>query len=205
MTAKITEVVAEQATFELVRHQIAAILTLELAEQKTLSSQAERFDLAVFEERHDLIDFVRAEANTRAINVWFDSMREVQNNHAGVHVTYDAVYNIDVYASINATQTETSDRLSSLASQASANVVRQIICHEQYTDLALGPCYVTQRSINSVQSISTGGASEQLAAVRLTLLVRLGETAGIREALTLEQIDATTVLEDGQVAINTEH
>ena len=39
----------------------------------------------------------------------------------------------------------------------------------------------------------------QLAAVRLTLRVRLGETAGIREPVTLEQIDATTTLDDGQV------
>jgi len=205
MTAKITEVVAEKATFELVRQQLAAILALELAEQQVLSSQDERFDVTVFEERHDLVDFVRAETNTRAVNVWFDSMRQVQNSHAGTHVTYDAVFNLDVYASIGATQTETGDRLSSLAAQAGANVVRQIICHEQYQDLALGPCYVSQRTVNSVQSISTGGASEQLAAVRLTLLVRLGETAGIREALTLEQIDATTTLDDGQVAINTEH
>ena len=139
MSALIATLINKQDSNEIIRDQIAAILAVEVANQRTLAEVAnldpDDFSFSVYIERS--IPWESSEMPL--VNVIFDNDR-FDNKNCNHTDRQRAVgtFHIDCYAVKNTTDDSSGDELSSKEADRIARFVRNIIMAGEYTYLALG-------------------------------------------------------------------
>jgi len=139
LSALIATLINKQDSNEIIRDQIAAILAVEVANQRTLAEAAnldpDDFSFSVYIERS--IPWESSEMPL--VNVIFDNDR-FDNKNCNHIDRQRAVgtFHIDCYAVKNTTDDSSGDELSSKEADRIARFVRNIIMAGEYTYLALG-------------------------------------------------------------------
>lgn len=167
--------------FELVRDQIAAILTAELAHQETLGLDPVP---RVFRERaRPWGPLVQVPPDERPIiNVWFDAATvDGASSNTVERQKYDATYNIDCYAFATSRATVSghlpSDEAAAVAAAATVRIARQILMAGPYTYLGMRGV-VWRRwplTVNMFQAPIDARPDRAIAAGRLALAVQFNE------------------------------
>jgi len=139
----IQSLIDKQDTFEQVRDQIAAILTLETASQQTLATAAgkdpELWKLRIFSERSNPWESFRdSDRNkTPIVNVWYESSA-FQEGSSTVSERQDTLgtFNIDVYgygvSQANGAGHDAGDEQAALTCQRGLRLVRNILMASEY-------------------------------------------------------------------------
>lgn len=224
MTALIQELIDKQDTFEIVRDKVALILAEESAQQQQLAIAAakdpELWKLRVFIERTNPWEVLQTDdgkaPTDRApvVSVWYDN----SNVNLGASQTIDrqqmqATINIDVYG-IGATEILAGgagqipgDEVAAREAQRGARLVRNILMADSYVTLGVDRSLglVGQRQINTIQAFqpeSGGQNAQQLAALRLSLQVKLSESGPQTPAVILEEISVIVRDDDGEILID---
>lgn len=225
MAALIQTLIDKNDTFELVRDKVALILAEESAEQVVLAQTAGKpnpndWKLRVRTERSNPWEFLRTDSGraptdrSPVVNVWFDTSNiDLRASQTIDRQQMEATFNIDVYGmgftevlDAGAGQIP-GDEAASLEAQRAARLVRNIIMADSYPtlgfDRALG--LVGQRHISQIQSFQpefNNQNARQLAAVRLSLQVKLAEFGPQTPAVVLEEINSIVRDEDGVILID---
>lgn len=167
--AKITDQIPEQ-NFEIIRDQIGAILTLELAAQDVTQ------DIKVWTER--FISFNQSELP--AINVSFDNVP--YDNHNPKTRTGENEYFIDIYTKAKHegnSKDEKGDVIASRLAQRIAGIVAYILSSAEYYYLDFEPGLIQSRWISEIK---VGKLQEQDAVhtivSRVTFKVKANENVG---------------------------
>jgi len=139
MSALITTLIDKQDSNELVRDQIAAILAVEVANQRTLAiadgKDPDDYSFSVYIERSKPWE----SGEMPLVNVLFDNDR-FDNRNSNMLDRQRAIgtFYIDCYAKKNTTDDNEGDELSSKEADRIAMLVRNIIMSNEYFQLALG-------------------------------------------------------------------
>lgn len=139
MSALITTLIDKQDSNELVRDQIAAILAVEVANQRTLAiadgKDPDDYSFSVYIERSKLWE----SGEMPLVNVLFDNDRfDNRNSNMLDRQRATGTFYIDCYAKKNTTDDNEGDELSSKEADRIARLVRNIIMSNEYFQLALG-------------------------------------------------------------------
>lgn len=195
MAAKIDTLIAKTDNFELVRDEIAAILTLESENQQTLALAAgedERlWKLRVFVERsnpwsefqdeHEQIDAAPV------VNVWFDdSTIDLKRSNLVERQGTDGTFNVDVYGYGISEETLDyegelthipGDERAAREAHRAARLVRNILMAGAYTYLGMRGVVGRRwfQSIKSFQLPLDDRAAQRVKGVRLALRVDFNE------------------------------
>lgn len=161
MSAKITEIIAEQS-FEILTKEVGAILLLELDNQITLQSYD--VDLGVFIERIEPVD--KSEdvvVNVSLNNVNYDNHNEFESQ--GTHT-----FNVDVYAFGEASTDETANDNVRLKLQKITGWIRYVLQSTKYKTLGFVPGLVGGTYVQSINFDDSFG-KEDGAMTRMSRLV----------------------------------
>ena len=195
----ITELINKQDSFEIVRDQIAAILTLESAEQMSLATAAGEdpadWKLRVYKERSAPWEaYLNAPTDVSPIvNVWFDaSSFPGQTGNTVARQKAEGVFNIDCYgygiaADDGGTGHLAGDEAAALEVQRAIKLVRNILMASEYTYLGLQGL-VWQRwftNISQFQPQQGTDAVQQIVGARLVFRVAFNELSPQYEATEL--------------------
>lgn len=132
------ELIDKFDTFEIIRDQIAAILVLEVVNQKTLAAAAAKdpalWDLKVYIERANPFEAFQNDNPdvTPIVNVWFDNEQfDKSASNLVERQKGTGVFNIDIYA-VGVSQTDGTghkpgDREAALEAQRAIRLVRNIL------------------------------------------------------------------------------
>lgn len=217
--AVIDTLIDKQDGFEIVRDQIAAILVLEVANQKDLARTAGKnpddWELQIFSERSNPFEkwLNNRDEPAPIVNVWHDngSFPEGRGNvvEKQEHV---AIYNIDCYglgvSEANGAGHKPGDREAALETQRAVRLVRNILMSAVNTYLQLRGT-VGQRWIQSItvfQPQIEGRTVQNVVGGRIALRVRLEE---LSPQVTPVELETLTVevkrTEDGEVVLNAQY
>jgi hypothetical protein len=198
MTAKIDLLIDKQDSNEIVRDQIAALLRIEIDNQKSLAIAAgkdvELFDFDVYTEKLKPWEVLTTGegddlSETPLINVLFDNDTfDNKNSEEISRQRTRGTFFIDCYTHKNKTKNMTSDEASSREADRIARLVRNIIMSAKYYqlglghgDLGIGNNIVFSRKIikreKFLPSDREGVYFEQIVATRLTMEVMYDEFA----------------------------
>lgn len=142
------ELIDKQDTFEIIRDQIAAILTLEVVNQKALAVSAGKdpalWDLKIYIERANPFEAYQDDSPdvTPIVSVWFDNEQfDKSASNLVERQKGTGIFNIDVYA-VGVSQTDGSghkpgDREAALNAQRAIRLVRNILMSGENTYLQL--------------------------------------------------------------------
>jgi hypothetical protein len=181
MPALIEHLLATPDNVELVRDQIAAILTLELAKQGELGLDPEP---RVFKERSNPWGQLLEEPvdETPIVNVCFDAE---SFDGAASNITErqksEATYHIDAYAFGTSSHDDAGhapgDELAALACQKTLRLVRQILMSSHYTYLGLRGVVWKRwtQAINMFRPPIDDKSAQNIVAGRLSLVVHFNE------------------------------
>lgn len=185
MPAKIEWLLSTPDNVEVVRDQIAAILTVEFAHQAELGlTPAPR----VFVERSNPWgQLLESPANEQPIvNVWFDTQSfDGSKSNITERQACDATYNLDVYTfgtseAVGDDGHAPGDELAALACQKVSRLVRQIMMSSHYTYLGLPRGLVWKRWVQSVTMFrpqTDDRSAQNIVAGRVALVVTFSEFA----------------------------
>lgn len=207
-------------TFEIVRDQIAAILTLEVANQMALASAAgenpELWNVAVYSERSNPWEMPLNDITTpkKWVNVWFDATNfDPSASDPVKRQKSQTVYNVDCYG-VGVSSDDPAgghnpgDREASFVMQRCVRLVRNILMASENTYLQLPRGKVWGRWINSITSFQPqmdSNTVQQLVASRISFRVEFNEFSPQFEGEPLELLTAQVKrAEDGQVIIETD-
>lgn len=161
MSAKITEIIAEQS-FEILTKEVGAILLLELENQKTLQNYD--IDLGIFIERMiPISDSEDVVVNVFLNNVGYDNQNEFESQ--GTHT-----FNIDVYTFGVDSVDESANTNVMLKLQKITGWIRYILSSTKYKTLGFSPGLVGGTYLNSI-SFDDSFGKEDGAMVRMSRLV----------------------------------
>jgi hypothetical protein len=179
MAAIITEIIPTQ-NFELTARQIGEILTVELANQKTLQSLPENHE--VFLERITSVD----KTEEVVINVLFDSIAPSAKSQSDTQI--NAVYFIDIYASGKAKINELGDELVSFKLLKYVGLCRYILQSHKYQTLLFPPGCVGGKQVDSISMASQDNSQDANFSrmARLTFEVRLNESQDLWSGILLD-------------------
>jgi len=209
MSAKITTLIDKNDTNEIVRDQIAAILAIEIENQKLLAIGAGKnpddFYFSVYSSRY--IPWEVSEMPL--VNVHFDNDRF---DNRGTDLTKESratgSFYIDCYANKTANDNNTGDELTSKEVDRIARLSRNILMHNEYTYLALrglvSKRYIVRRE-KFIPNINFEGYNSVIAC-RLVLEVDYIELSPqtVPENLELMVLDCTRE-SDGKIYFTTEY
>lgn len=203
MAALITTLIDKQDTNEIIRNQIAAILALEIANQKTLAiadgKTARDYYFDTYIERLRPFEVLtgsdgneNGELKNGLVNVSFDN--DVFDNKGSDVVGYQKVkgtFYIDCYAHVNRTDSLSGDEATSKESDRIARLARNILMSDIYTYLGLRGIvfrrYIMRRE-KFLPSDREGRFFENVVATRLTLEVDYQEYSPQTEGVDLESL-----------------
>lgn len=213
---KLQSMIDKQDSFEIVRDQIAAILFLELENQRELAKRArldpDRFNFRVYKERSNPWELVNEEGeNPPIINVWYSN----SDFDYGSSSTIDkqkttAIFNIDCIATATSRETAEGhtlgDEMASLEVQRVAKVIRNILMSDTNAYLQLRGLVWSRRvlSLNIFQPSAENGMMQNLCAARLVLQVVFSEFSPQYEPQALEILSITAHNCDGQILFKKE-
>lgn len=148
MTAKIETLIDKQDNCEIIRDQIAAILAIEIGNQKSLADtqgkNIEDFDFDVYIERSRPWELLTSEDGDEIgqmplVNVVFDNDTfGGRNSNKTERQRAVGTFYIDCYAHKNKTKNMAGDEATSRESDRIARLVRNIIMSAHYHNLGLG-------------------------------------------------------------------
>jgi hypothetical protein len=163
MSAKITEIIAEQS-FEILTKEVGAILLLELDNQLNLEVCSSSIDLGVFIERIEPVD--KSEdvvVNVSLNNVNYDNHNEFTSQ--GSHT-----FNIDVYCFGEASTDETANDNVRFKLQKITGWIRYILSSTKYKTLGLAPGFIGGTYLQSINFYDSFG-KEDGAMTRMSTIV----------------------------------
>ncbi len=189
MAALIDTLIDKQDSNEIVRDQIAAILAVEVANQKVLATAAGKdpalWDFAIFIERSKPWEIQTETDGNEAgemplVNVSFDSDTFDNKNSNGVERQRTrGIFYVDCYGFKTRTILKTGDELSSRESDRIAKLVRNILMSAAYTYLNIRPIisrrYITRREKFAPDIRQEG--FENIVATRITIEVEYDENS----------------------------
>ena len=215
------ELIDKQDNVEIIRDQIAAILTTEVANQVALATTAGKPDpqdwnMRIFTERSNPWEQFMNNQTIRSplVNVWFDSETfDPSASNVSERQKTEAVYNIDCYgfgisADVPAGGHEAGDKEASFEAQKAIKFVRNILMAAENIQLQLRGT-VWGRWTNSItvfQPQLDGRNVLQVVGARLALRVTFNEFSPQVVAETLETLAVTVKrTEDGEIVLETEY
>lgn len=216
MIPKITTLIEKQDTNEIIRDQIAAILAIEVENQRQLAisqlKNPDDFSFSVFIERSRPWE----SREMPLVNVLFDNDR-FDNKGSDIIKEQKAVgtFYIDCYGKKAADETNTGDELASKEVDRIARLVRNIIMAGEYTYLGLGyrelgtgnnlvfKRYIMRRE-KFMPNINQDGY-ENIIACRLILEVEYKELSPQAIPVDFELMILQCKKEDGQVYFTAEY
>ena len=223
--ALITILIDKLDNFEIVRDKIAAILTVEIANQQILATAAGKnptdWKLRIFTERSNPWEYLLnansdtpPEDTSPTVNVWFDNSNF--NPHASDTIERqksETVYNIDCYAYGKSKDDPLGghipgDKEAALEVHRTLRLVRNILMSGVYTYLGCRGLVWGRwpQSITSFQPDITGRQMQHVVGARLALKVEFNEFSPQVVAETLEFVSANVKrTEDGQIVINADY
>ena len=212
----IAELIDKVDNFERVRDEIAAILAVEVANQKALAVAAgkdpDNWDLRLYSERSIPWSILTEDGDTGApvVNVWFDNLNfDESASNVVARQKANATYNIDCYGggvSAETAEGHTSqDKAAALDAQRALRLVRNILMAGEYTYLGLRG--MVWRRFVTTETVFQPSIGDQpafgIVGARLTLQVQFNEYAPQVPAETLESLAVeVTRAADGAVLIN---
>lgn len=215
----------KQDNFEIVRDQIAAILTIETASQQALAKAANKknpklWDFRVFTERANPIEDWRDVDPTSTIddrpivNVWYDNGSFPMNKGNVVErQAHDAVYNIDCYG-VGFSRDNPGgghflgDKEAALETQRVIRLVRNIIMAAEYTYLGLRGTVWRRwpQSITVFQPQIDGRPVSRVVGARIALRAEFNEFSLQVTPETLELLTIQTKrTEDGEIVLEADY
>ncbi len=210
----------KQDTVEIVRDQIAAILTLEVVNQKALAVTAGKdpdlWDLGIYLERSNAWEQVLNDPeNTRPIvNVWFDneSFDEGSSNVSG-RQKGTGVFNLDCYgfavSESDGAGHKLGDKEATLEAQRAVRLVRNILMASENTYLQLVRGTAWDRfpqAITSFQPSIDNRAVQGVHGARIAFNVSYNEFSPQYVGETLELLSAGVKrTEDGLIVIDADY
>jgi hypothetical protein len=141
--AKINEAIQTQ-NFELIRDRIAQILTVELANQATLTGNA-LFNAKVWLERFIAFD----KTELPAINVYLNNTS--YDNQTAITSKGSNTYYIDVHVSAKHSTTNDGDKTASINLQKLLGVVRYILEHSVYLTLDFSRGFIYHTAVSEIK------------------------------------------------------
>lgn len=203
--------------FEIVRDQIAAILRVEVENQKALAEASGKdpglWDLRIFSERSNPFEEIREGESTPLVNVWYSSS-EFDYASSGVvdRQAASGVFNIDVYGTGTSQETEEGhspgDMLAAETTHRAVRLVRNILMSGRYTYLGLRGL-VGRRSVQNItifQPEATDDMAQQIVGARLSFRVVFNESSPQVEPVILEGLLVKVKrAENGEILINLEY
>ncbi len=189
MAALINTLIDKQDSNEIVRDQIAAILAVEVANQKVLATASGKdpalWDFAIFIERSKPWEIQTETDGNEAgemplINVSFDSDTfDNKNSNSIERQRTRGIFYVDCYGFKTRTTLKTGDELSSRESDRIAKLVRNILMSAAYTYLNIRPIisrrYITRREKFAPDIRQEG--FENIVATRITIEVEYDENS----------------------------
>ena len=214
------ELIDKQDGFELVRDKIAAILTLEVANQRALAvadgKDPDDYSIRIYSERanpwEQWLNYDDETDVTPICNVWLDSSDFAKSTGNTVSRQRSAsVYNIDVYAfgaTVGSLNSQIpGDQQASFNLHRGIKIVRNILMAADYIYLGLRGT-VTHRWINTVtvfQPEFDGRSMQNIMAGRIAFNVEFNEFSPQVEAETLEYLSVIAYdKNDGRLLIQTD-
>jgi hypothetical protein len=212
----IDSLIDKQDNFEIIRDQISAILTTEVASQKSLAAAAGKdatlWDFKVYTERSNPWERYLNDMSelTPIVNVWYDNSNfdPAASNIVERQAT-DAVFNIDCYAVANSSDNEAGghnpgDQEAAFAVQRVIRLVRNILMAAEYTYLGLRGV-VWQRwpqTVTVFQPQQDRANVRPIIAARVGFKVRFSEFSPQISGNALELLTTTVKrTEDGEVVL----
>lgn len=209
----------KQDTFEIVRDQIAALLKLEVENQKALATAAgkdpSRWDFKVFSERSNPFEeFQAAEPPyIPIVNVWYDSST---SDDAGSDTVerqkVEGMYNIDCYAASGSMETgaghASGDMLASLDVHRVVKLVRNILMSGENTYLKLRGTVWSRKvmSANIFQPDPNDATIQNIIGARIVFRVVFNELSPQVEGQPLETLFVQVKrAETGEILLETEY
>ena len=220
MTERLKYLIDKKDNIEIVRDEIAAILVLEVENQKALAVTAgkdpEQWDLKIFLERSNnwesffgATDTGCPEPSLPVVNIWVDSDANIDLASTSVGKKYYPVrYNIDCYAQGRTRETEAGhtpgDMDAAFEVQRTQRLVRNILMAGQNTYLGLRGV-VGKRNILSRSAFQPNQGDHnaiKVSGFRLVLEVSMDETVQEYEGVDLDLISTKMdFVEGGQVVV----
>lgn len=215
----ITQLIDKQDTFEIVRDQIAAILKLNIENQKLLAANAGKdsslWDLKIYSERtNPWEEFQDAEGpQSPIVNVWFDML---DSDDAGSDTVerqkVNGLFNVDCYACGTSIETaeghSSGDEVSALTIHRTVRLLRNILMAGTYTYLGLRGT-VWGRKVNSInifQPSADDATMQNIIGARLVFRVTFNELSPQVEAVPLELLSIQVKrAENGEILLQTEY
>jgi hypothetical protein len=210
----------KQDTVEIVRDQIAAILTLEVANQMALASAASKdpndFKLRIFTERSNPWDQFQNDPADRSplVNVWWDT--ETFDKKASNSIERqkgDAVFNLDCYGYGKSSDNvagghNPGDKEAAFEAHRAVRLVRNIIMAAENLYLVLQGT-VWGRFIQSItifQPDQNAQVVQQIVAARIALAVSFNEFSPqvVAETLELLSVDVKRA-ENGEIVLEADY
>ncbi|WP_147296690.1 hypothetical protein [Flagellimonas nanhaiensis] len=185
----ITEEIPKQG-FEIVGEQIGAILTMELAYQRTLKSLSDNFES--FYERKTPYD----KSEGVMVSVLYDNTNydnRTQSNSNG-----PSTFHIDVYGSSPSKPNERGDGLAAALVKQYLGMIRYILSSTKYKSLLLPPNTIGGTYVDSIQMYDTENNQDakNIRMGRIAFVVKLYETQALWEATVLTGNVTGVKLED---------
>lgn len=214
------ELIDKQDSFEIVRDQIGAILTLEIASQQLLAEAAAKdpadWKIRVFEERSNPWEqFLNEDdESTPIVNVWYDhSTFDPAGSNVVERQKATAIYNIDCYGRGTSTNIKggghtPGDKDAAFEVQRALRLVRNILMAGEYTYLALqGLVWQRWSQTGTVFQPQQGDVSVQnIVGARLELAVTFNEFSPQVAAETLEFLSVDVKrIEDGEIVVEADY
>jgi len=216
----ISTLIDKQDTFEIVRDQIAAILTTEIASQMQLATDAGKdpndWKLRIFTERSNpWEEFLNEVVDTSPlVNVWFDnSSFDPSKSNVVERQASETVYNIDCYGygrsrDDGATGHIPGDREASFEVQKALRLVRNILMAAEYTYLGLRKTvwHRMPQSITAFQPELDARQMQQIVGARLAFRVIFNEFSPQVEPVDLELLSVDVIrTEDGEIVLEADY
>jgi hypothetical protein len=220
----ISTLIDKQDTFEIVRDQIGAILTLESASQQAIalagSKTPAEYKLGVYLERSNPWEKwlnnlkMTADESYPIVSIWYDgSTIDLSKSNMVDRQMYEATYNIDCYGygvttDIPAGGHDPADERASKECQRAVRLVRNILMAGEYRWLGLQGTVWDRwvASMNMFQPNSDQPNVQKVVACRIALRVNFSEFAPQIEPETLELLSVDiTRASDGMLYAEAEY
>ena len=216
----ISTLIDKQDNFEVVRDQIAAILTTEVSSQMALATTAGKdpddWKLRVFSERSNPWEQFLDEQTDRSpiVNIWYDNSNfPPGKSNISERQASETVYNIDCYGyglsrDDGGAGHVPGDRDASFEVQKALRLIRNILMAAEYTYLGLQGL-VWQRwpqSITTFQPQLDARSLQQIVGARLALRVTFNEFSPQVTPVTLELLSVDVLrTEDGEIVLEADY
>lgn len=179
--------------FEIIRDQIAVILTDEIDNQHVLTYDTRLSNIKVFVEAANPEDKVDLSiVNVSFVKAGFGELKAYDGTTKGTYI-----YFIDFYTNSKQTATSRGDKLSTTTLQRLLGVSRVILDYPVYKTLGFGPGFIFRvncKEINIRDESKNDALNSRMG--RLMLEVQAQETTGIPEGILLVDSDTRVQLND---------